>query len=325
MRVLLFKRVLMVTLLAGSTVFLAAQTKEDVINTYNAGVALANTDVKAAIDKFNLAHEMALKVGADADTLKNMIETQLPRLQINYAADLYKAKNITEAIPNYLRAIELAEKVGNTEVATKAKEIVPKLYFSQGNDLYKSEKYDSALMYFDQALSYDSTYAKAYMSKGLVYKKQDNTDAMIAAMDKAIEYARLSNDEKTATTAGNVVRDNLLVNGNKAVRAGNFQQAIPMLTKAKTYGEPKSDIFYLLALSYNKDSQWDAAIEAANQGIALEAESTSEAKAKFYYELGNAYLGKGENTSACVSFKNALYGNYLESSKYQIETVLKCN
>jgi tetratricopeptide (TPR) repeat protein len=325
MRVLLFHRALMIALIAGSSVLLSAQTKEDVINTYNAGVALANTDVKAAIEKFNLAHEMALKVGSEADTLRNMIETQLPRLQINYAADLYKAKNITEAIPNYLLAIELAEKVGNTEIAEKAKEIVPKLYFSQGNDLYKSEKYDSALMYFDNALSYDSTYAKAYLTKGLVYKKQDNTEAMIAAMDKAIAYAKLSNDEKTASTAGNVVRDNLLVNGNKAVKAGNFQQAIPLLTKARSYGEPKSDIFYLLALSYNKGSQWDAAIEASNQGIELEKESTTEARAKFYYELGNAYLGKGENTSACVSYKNALYGNYLESAKYQIETVLKCN
>ncbi|HOW26329.1 MAG TPA: tetratricopeptide repeat protein [Bacteroidales bacterium] len=325
MRVFYYYRALMAFILIGSAVCLSAQTKEDVINTYNAGVALASTDVKAAIEKFNLAREMAIKVGTEADTLKNMIETQLPRLQINYAADLYKAKNIAEAIPNYLLAIELAEKVGNTEIAAKAKEIIPKLYFSQGNDLYKSEKYDSALMYFDRALSYDSTYAKAYLTKGLVYKKQDNTEAMIAAMDKAIHFAKASNDEKTATTAGNVVRDNLLVNGNKAVKAGNFQQAIPLLNQAKTYGEPKSDIFYLLALSYNKGSQWDAAIEAANQGIELEKESTVEARAKFYYELGNGYLGKGENTSACTSYKNALYGNYLESAKYQIETVLKCN
>lgn len=325
MRVLHYFRILLAALFVSSTLLLSAQTKEDVINTYNAGVALATTDVKAAIEKFNLAREMALKVGAEADTLKNMIETQLPRLQINYAAELYKAKNITEAIPNYLLAIELAEKAGNTEIASKAKEIVPKLYFSQGNELYKSEKFDSALIYFDQALLYDSTYAKVYLSKGLVYKKQDNTQAMIAAMDKAIFYAKLSNDEKTATTAGNVVRDNLLMNGNKAVKAGNFQEALPLLNQATTYGEPKSDIFYLLALSYNKGSQWDAAIDAANQGIALETTSTNEIKAKFYYELGNAYLGKGENTSACISYKNALYGNYLESAKYQIETVLKCN
>ena len=325
MKVIHYSRRLMAALFVCTTLLLSAQTKEDVINTYNAGVALATTDVKAAIEKFNLARDMALKVGTEADTLKNMIETQLPRLQINYAAELYKAKNITEAIPNYLLAIELAEKVGNTEIASKAKEIVPKLYFSRGNDLYKSEKFDSALIYFDQALLYDSTYAKVYLSKGLVYKKQDNTQAMITAMDKAIFYAKLSNDEKTATTAGNVVRDNLLVNGNKAVKAGNFQEALPLLNQAKTYGEPKSDIFYLLALSYNKGSQWNAAIEAANQGIALETASTNEVKAKFYYELGNAYLGKGENTSACTSYKNALYGNYLESAKYQVETVLKCN
>ncbi|MBP6978917.1 MAG: hypothetical protein PHD61_10355 [Bacteroidales bacterium] len=306
-----------------STMMISAQTKEDVINTYNAGVALANTDVKAAIEKFNLAHEMALKVGAESDDIKILVETQLPALQSKYAAELYKAKNVAEAIPNYLLAVEMADKVGNVEIADKAKEIIPKLYFSLGNDFYKAEKLDSAMICFDQALLYDSTYAKVYLSKGLVYKKQDNSEAMIASMDKAILFAKQLSDEKTATTAGNVVRDNLLINGNKAVKAGNFQQALPMLVKANTYGEPKPEVFYLLALCHNKGSEWDEAITAANQGIALE--TTPEAKAKFYYELGNGYLGKGENASACTAYKNALYGNYLESAKYQIETVLKCN
>ncbi len=317
-------RFFLIALFIASTLIISAQTKEEVINTYNKGVELAKTDLKAAIEQFNLAHEMALKVGAESDDIRNLVETQLPSLQINYAAELYKAKNIVEAISNYIIAIELADKVGNTEIAEKAKEITSKLYFSLGNDFYKSENYDSALICFNQALQFDSTYAKVYLSKGLVYKKQENTDEMIAAMDKAIEFATLANDEKTATTAGNVVRDNLLINGNKEVRAGNFQEALPLLVQAKTYGEPKSDVFYLLALSYNKSSQWDEAISAANEGIALETES-DEARAKFYYELGNAYLGKGENSSACMSYKNALYGNFLESAKYQVENVLKCN
>ncbi len=317
-------RLFLVTVLVCSAIMISAQTKEDVINTYNDGVALANTDVKAAIAKFNLAHDMALKVGAESDDIKNLVETQLPALQMKYAAEFYKAKNFLEAIPNYLLAIEMADRVGNTEIASKAKEIIPKLYFSLGNDLYKSEKLDSALICFDQALLYDSTYAKVYLSKGLIYKKQDKTDEMIAAMDKAIGFAKQLNDEKTATTAGNVVRDNLLITGNKAVKAGNFQQALPLLVKSSTYGEPKPEVFYLMALCHNKGSQWEEAISAANKGIALETDS-NEAKAKYYYELGNAYLGKGENSSACTAYKNALYGNYVESAKYQIETVLKCN
>ncbi|HNS18246.1 MAG TPA: tetratricopeptide repeat protein [Bacteroidales bacterium] len=317
-------RLLLAAVLIFSTLLISAQTKDDVINTYNDGVALANTNVEKAIEKFNLAHELALKVGVESDDIKNLVETQLPALQIKYAAELYKAKNIKEAIPAYMLAAELAEKVGNAEIAAKANEIIPKLHFSLGNELYKSEKYDSALICFDQSLTYDSTYAKAYLSKGLIYKKQDNQEAMIAALDQAIVFGKLANDEKTATTAGNVIRDYLLVTGNKAVKAGNFQEALPLLVKSSTYGEPKPEVFYLLALCHNKDSQWDEAIKAAKQGIDLENES-NEAKAKFYYELGNAYIGKGENASACTAFKNALYGNYLESAKYQIETVLKCN
>lgn len=315
---------LLIGVLALVSYVAAAQTKDDVILTYNKGVEMANTDVKAAIEQFNLAFEMALKVGSDADDIKTLVETQIPALQFKYAGELYKAKDIPGAISNYQLAMELAEKAGDVETAGKANDIISKLYFSLGNDYYKNDNYDSALICFDNALKYDSTYAKVYLSKGILYKKQENEEGMFTAMNKAIEFGNLTNDEKTATSAGNVLRDYLLINGNRAVKAGDIKQAIQMLDQAKTYGEPKPEVYYLLAVSYNKESNWDDAINAANQGMEIE-ENSSEARAKFYYELGNAYLGKGENATACSSYKNALFGNYTESAKYQIETVLKCN
>jgi len=54
-------------------------------------------------------------------------------------------------------------------------------------------------------------------------------------------------------------------------------------------------------------------------------DNPAEAKARFYYELGNAYVGKGDNTSACDAFNKASVGVYSENANYQINEVLKCN
>jgi len=41
--------------------------------------------------------------------------------------------------------------------------------------------------------------------------------------------------------------------------------------------------------------------------------------------MGNAYIGLGNTSEACIAFKKALFGDYAEGAKYQIEEVLKCN
>jgi tetratricopeptide (TPR) repeat protein len=316
--------IFLVALLASVTVLVSAQTKDDVINAYNEGAELAKTDTKGAIDQFNLVHQMALTVGTESDDIRILIETQLPVLQLKYANELYKARNIAEAIPNYIIAKELAQEVGDTATISKTTDIIPKLYLQQGNDLYKNGDLENALVNLDKALEFNPEYAKVYLSKGLVYKKQDNIPAMLEAMEKAIEFGEKTNDEKTVTSAGNVIRDNYLMNAQKEINEGNFAEAIVLLEKARLYGEPKAGIFYLLAVSNNKLSKWDDAIVAVNNGLPVE-EDTPEAKAKFYFELGNAYVGNGNTSEACAAYKNALYGKNMEAAKYQIETVLKCN
>ncbi|MDX9812628.1 MAG: hypothetical protein RBU28_09575, partial [Bacteroidales bacterium] len=67
---------------------------------------------------------------------------------------------------------------------------------------------------------------------------------------------------------------------------------------------------------------FNAGIENANKGLALET-GDAEAKAKFYYQLAVAQAGKGDTSAACGSFKNALYGPFLEASKAQ-RSNLKC-
>lgn len=301
-----------------------SQTKDEVVLKYNEGVELAGSDVKAAVDVFEQVHEMATAVGAEADDIKNLVESQISQLQYKYATQLYKEKKIDEAIDNFVKAREMAETYGDDKTSGKAVDIVSKLYFARGNSFYKNDDLENALNDFNQSLEYNPDYAKAHLSKGLVFKKMDDQENMIASMDMAIEKARRDNDEKTMSTAGKVVRDHLLIQANTSIQAGNFDEAINLLNKATGYGEESPQTYYLLAVAHNKTSGWDQAIDAANKGLEIE-EETNESKAKFYFELGNAFMGKGDNSAACDAYKNAAYGNYAESANYQINTVLNCN
>jgi tetratricopeptide (TPR) repeat protein len=312
------------SLLIGLSIFTFGQTKEDVINLYNKAAEMANTDPKAAVDLFEEALAMAKELGADADTIKNLIETQIPSVQYKVATTLYKDKNIIEAIPNFQKAAELATLYGNDQIVKKAEDIIPKLYFSIGNDFYKDGTYDQAIIYFDSALLLNPDYSKVYLSKGLLYRKQDNTEAMIAALDEAIAVGNRVEDDRTVKTAGKMLRDHYLKSANQSFKGENWEEAIDLATQANSYGEQKPQTFYLLAVCNNKLSQWDNALQAANDGLAIEQDS-NEAKAKFYYEIGNANVGKGDTAAACAAFKNAAYGSYAESANYQIETVLQCN
>jgi len=302
---------------------LYAQTKDDVVNTYNKGVEQASTDVKAAVATFMDALKMAEAVGADADDIKQLVESQLPALQNKYASELANAKNYDEAIVNFEKAIELAQQYGDEKTEAKAKKILPQIYFSLGNSYYKKDDFENALSYLDNALKYKPDYAKVYLIKGLAYKKQGSVDEMLEALDLAIENGNATDDTKTANTAGKVAGDFLLSKGNKAVQAGNYDEAIELLNRATNYEPKQANTYYLLTVAHNKTSNWDASIAAANEGLTLE-DDTNDAKAKFFFELGNAYMGKGDNASACSAFKNAAYGNYTDNANYQIETVLKC-
>jgi len=67
---------------------------------------------------------------------------------------------------------------------------------------------------------------------------------------------------------------------------------------------------------------FDKAMEYAKRGLDLET-GAAEAKAKFYFQLGEAQSGKSLTTEACASYKNSVYGPFAEAAKAQLKN-LKC-
>jgi len=80
-----------------------------------------------------------------------------------------------------------------------------------------------------------------------------------------------------------------------------------------------------MALANNGLSNWDNAADAAQKGLELSDGESDEFKAKFYFELGNAYKGAGKFSDACEAYTNAKHGRFVENAKYEMDVVLNCN
>jgi tetratricopeptide (TPR) repeat protein len=301
-----------------------SQSLEDATNAYNRGVELASTDLPKAIEALMEAATIAEKAGPDAAEIMNVARQQIPALQYNHATNLYKEKKVEEAITNFELAHQYAAEYGDDAIKAKSADLLPKLYRVKGNNEYKAENYTDALASLDKALEYDPDYAGAWLSKGLIFSKQNDDAKLREAMDKAIETGTKTNDEKTVEQASKYMGDNLLGNANSAFKKNDFDGTVAILDESVKYASNNAEAYYLYALSYNKLSKWDEAIASATKGLELD-NSSPENQARFYFEMGMAQAGKGSTDDACASFKKATKGQFTESANYQIKTVLKCN
>ena len=299
-----------------------AQTKDEAVNAYNRAVTLVSSDPQQAVNAMREAAEIASKAD-DADTIQQMAEQQIPVLQYNYATALYKDKKIDEAIEGYIQAHDFAVQYNDNSTAEKTNELLPKLYLSKGINEYKAGQFEEAVKSYTQAIELDSTVARAWLNMGLAYKKLDKDTEMKQAMDKAIEVGTSTNDEKTVEAARKTMGDDLLMSANSSFKSNNLQATANKLEEAISYNDNNPEIFYLYAVTLNKLSKFDEALAQTQKGLSVEQDD-AEKKARFYFEMGNAQLGKGDNTAACDSYKKAAVGKLAESANYQIKTVLKC-
>ena len=302
---------------------LHAQTKEDAGNAFNAALELSKTDMTAAVIKMQDVLKMCSTIGADADSLKMKVTTVLPVWQYNVGNNLIKDKKYDLAINAFEKSNDFATKYSDANIKEKSESQLVKLYTNQGNMLLKAEKADSALLMLDKALKLDPEYSKALFTKGQAYKKKDDNVKMQENMDLAIASATKTNDTLTIKAAKNAVALNFYQDGKEAFKKKSYAETISKLNSALSYDYKNKELFYLLASSSNSVRKFDEAIEAANNGLALE-EQTNDKMARFYYEIAKAYEGKKDTPNACVNYKKSAFGTFASSANYQIKTVLKC-
>ena len=299
-----------------------SQTRNDVIAFYNEGAKAMQTDVPAAITAFENVVVTADKIGEEAADLKQKAVQVLPGLYYKLAAAaLNEKKPAAEIISASKTAITASEKYGNTSNKEKSQKVLVQGYNNLAVDYFSNNDFEKALLTIDSLLVINPDYVNAIYNKALIYIKQDNADAFEKTIDGYLEKVKSTNDTVKTQKASTLALEYFRSAGSKANQANKLDEALASLNKSAKYGDDK-DLFYYFADVYNKKGNFVSGAEYAQKGLDLETGS-AEAKAKFFYQLAVAQVGKGQTAEACASFKNALYGPFAEASKAQ-RTNLKC-
>ena len=301
---------------------LNAQERNDVIKVYNEGAKAAQTDTQAAIKSFEEVIVLSDKVGESVNDLKQKAMQILPGLYVRLAsAALTNKVPAQEVIKAAKTAAEVADKYGSKTSRENANKILVQGYYIMGTEYFTNKDYDNAIKAFDSLLLISPDYTAAIYNKALVYRNQNNAAAFEETIDSFIQKANTGSDTAMIKQASRMALEYFRASGSQANSGNNLDEALDLLNKAAKYGDDK-DLFYYFADVYNKQKNFDKGAEYAQKGLALET-GDAAARAKFYFQLGLAQVGKGQTAEACASFKNSLYGPFAEPSKAQ-RTNLKC-
>lgn len=291
---------------------------------FNAGnQALKDGNSVLAIEKYQQCIEMATKLGAEGEQLVAGAKAQIPGLYFKISADDYKAGNTNKAISELENAITFGEQYGDSVIVLKSKEVMPKFYYVQGNDLLKAEKFPEALVSYQKSRDFNPNYVPSMFGMGNVYGKIKEFDKADEIFSQAITFAQAAGDSKMVDKINQKATSILQAEGSTKLVNKSWDESLKYLNMALKYNETNKDIYYYLGIAYNGKTKWDDAITATQKGLDLSTSENDEFKAKFYYEMGNAYKGKAMNDKACECFKKATFGRFAEEVKKEL-TLLKC-
>jgi len=305
-----------------STTTIKAQGRNDVIKAYNEGASVVQTDPQAAIKAFENVVSLSKQVGDSAADLRQKAIKVLPSLYYNVASNAFTGKKPTsEIIQAAKNAVAAAEKYDNTSIKQNADIILIKAYNNMAGEYFSKDDYKDAIASFDSVLMINPDYVSAIYNKALIYLKQANSDDFEKTIDLYIVKMKAGNDEAKLKQASTLALGYFRASGSKSDQANKLDEALSFLNKAAKYGDDK-DMFYYFAEVYNKQKNFDKALDYAQKGLALETGDV-EPKAKFYFQIALAQEGKGQTAEACESFKNSSYGVFAAPSKVK-RANLKC-
>ncbi len=329
-----FYRILVTIALICVVQFISAQSIENASDLYNqAGQEATEGNLETAIQNFEDCIAMCETLYEEEEdpnaeeiminakqTLSELLE-KLPKYYLNLSITKAKEKDYKASLEYAVKAKNAANEVNDEEIFTSASKHASKLYYSFSLSKYKSKDYDSAIDYLNKSINEDNTNFKAQLLRVVIFKETQNEESLVASTKAlmAVPGADENKDKAISLTS------NYFYNaGVKAKQASDYSNAIKYIQASFEFNPENADAYYLLASIYNSQENWDKAIAAANEGLKYE-ESSADAKARFYYELGNSYLGKGDNANACDAYSKSALGVFTENATYQMNEVLKCN
>ena len=330
--------------------FMKAEKFEDALKSIDSSLMIAK-DYKI----YYLQGQANLKLGKNTDAINSFGESV--KLNPNYDLGWMASGNAHLALKEYDLAIndfnKVAEVTKDPNIKSKADESIKFAlntksidFYNKGNELNKQNKFEEAVLSYDQALSISKD-PKYYYQKGLVLSKlsknkeaEDALRSAIALNDSFdIGYVALASlqtvnkdydgavksYEKALTVTKNEnlkssIKESIskthLAAGNNSYKDKKYDQSIEWMMKS--INNSPSDAAYLgLVKAYIEKKKYNEAITALDSLKALQKTVTDGAIA---YYRGMIHLNKGEDNKAIESFTVALNDSvYKKASQAQLD------
>ncbi len=237
----------------------------------------------------------------------------------------YKAKNITEARAQWVKAADLARQAGDKDIAKKSNYYVAQLDYKLGLGAYKKDQFEQAIKHFKEGTARYPEYVKNLYGEGLALKKLNRTDEALAKFQETIAAGDKYRDRETAGEAKERIREHFYYLASSAVSKQNASKsdadrALGALTSSKEYLEPDADYYYYTAVAYNIKGDYGQSVSMADQALGLHRGSKTD-KAKIYFVKGEALMYAGDTAGAKAAFQNAAYGSYAASARHYLDTL----
>ena len=306
---------LCVALLA--TGFAMAQNLESAVNAYNgAATALNEGNLESALSQFNNALEIASALGEDGAQVADGCKEAIPKVILSMGKKNAEASDFDGAVENFRKAADKAKEFeNNDEVIAEANSLIPQMLNAKAGSLLNAKDYAAAAEAYKAVIAADPENGVAYLRMGMAYAANNDNDAAIEALDKAVELGQGANAKKQLA--------NIYL--KQAVACQKEKDMKGMLENAQLSAEnnDSANAQKLIGTAALSLKQNQVAADAFEAYLALNPEASD--KAQTIYQIGTALMGAGNNSKACSYFKqikgDAKWG---EAATYYI-TTLKCN
>lgn len=233
------------------------------------------------------------------------------------------AKNFEEAAAYFEESIQLAEKLGLSNLVTKIENNLVESLKGAGSSALKKENYEEALAHYDKLREYTDDDPNVHYNRGLALLNLDRTEAGLESLQRAISIGNQTGNTRVAGLATERIRDEFLATASEALQGDNPSQAqvntaLDALDQMREYVDPNATSMFYRATALAENEQFEQAIQTAQEGLDMHQGSRSDA-AKFYYIIGESQIALGDKASACETFQNAAYGDYQARANHYLE------
>jgi tetratricopeptide (TPR) repeat protein len=330
--------------------FMKAEQYENAIASIDSSLMIAK-DYRA----YYLQGQAYQKLGKTSEALNSFNECV--KLNPEYDLGWMASGNANLALKEYEQAInnfkKVAEVTKDSNTKSKAEESINYTlgvqsieFYNKGNELYKQNKFEEAILSYDQALTISKD-PKYYYQKGLAFSKlsknkeaEDALRSSVALNDsfdigyvalasiqtankdyegavKSYEKAlTVTKNENLKISVSEAISKTYLAAGNNSYKDKKYDQSIEWMLKS--INNTPSDVAYLgLAKAYIEKKKYNDAITAIDSSKIMQKTVTDGAIA---YYRGLVQMNKGEESKAIESFTIALNDpNYKKASQAQID------